>query len=411
MALAAATGLTSPALAQTETVTFQQVLERPNDLRLNLRYAQQRTDAGDLLSAAAALERLLFVEPNWDRARLMYAGVLYRLGDYTAAQREIELLEGRDLSDSALSELDAYKRRTASKVGRTRVSGRLSVGAAYDDNAGSLISEDGLIAADTVDQWSFVGRGALDVVHALGESQSVKAFVHLDGYYKKFEDDEFDGFSILNGKAGFRGTLGVIDWTANLSGRDVMVRGDRYLTEYGGQFSLHHDITARTGLTVSYGIHEQQYESVFDGGDSFAELRDGMRYDAGLRVAHAFSPRLRGSVGVGYRDKTADLDDFAYDFYALTGGLDAFLPKAAYIDTDLIYRDYSYDGIREDEFLYGRAAVGIPLSSLFRTAAGGFASGLSIELAVNHTDRSSNVELFDFESTGGTARLIWRFGG
>jgi len=53
-------------------ISYQQILDAPDDLRLNLQYARQEVKSGRLQQAAAALERLLLQRPNWDSLRLFY---------------------------------------------------------------------------------------------------------------------------------------------------------------------------------------------------------------------------------------------------------------------------------------------------------------------------------------------------
>lgn len=94
-------GLIEPATAQdgfnddNEIITFEEIYNNPSDENLNLLYARQRAEAGDLLRAAGTLERLLYTEPDWDSARLNYALILHQLDDKQAATRELDILEDR----------------------------------------------------------------------------------------------------------------------------------------------------------------------------------------------------------------------------------------------------------------------------------------------------------------------------
>ncbi len=92
------------------TITFEQVFADPANQDLNLNYARQQAAAGDYLSAASTLERLLYTQPNWDSARLFYALVLYRLDDPQAAIRELNILETRPLSHEQQQLFSTYKK-------------------------------------------------------------------------------------------------------------------------------------------------------------------------------------------------------------------------------------------------------------------------------------------------------------
>lgn len=112
-------GAASTAIAQNtipltaHTVTFEQVLANPDNQDLNLHYASQKAKQGDYLSAASALERMLYSQPNWDSARVFYAVVLEKLDDKMGVVRELELLQGRSLSAHQRSQISVLKRKTA----------------------------------------------------------------------------------------------------------------------------------------------------------------------------------------------------------------------------------------------------------------------------------------------------------
>jgi len=95
LALAALAAAACPLCAGTAPaeVTFEQVLARPDDPDLNYRYALARVEAGDLLPALSALERVIAAAPKRYEALLVHALVLYRLESLDEASRELEVLE------------------------------------------------------------------------------------------------------------------------------------------------------------------------------------------------------------------------------------------------------------------------------------------------------------------------------
>ncbi len=400
-------------------VSFQDVLKNPTDISLNMRFAQERMAAGDLLAAAAAMERLLFYEPNWDEARVLYAGILYRLGDFAAAKRETALLEKRDLTPEARSLVNRYDARINAASKPTRVGGYLSLGAGYDENASTLIAEDNIDPEiSETEQYSFVARGRLTVERDLSQTRDRELFAVLDGFTKQFDDqDTIDGYSILKAKAGLKGSTDRYGWRVNTSGRHVNIGGDSYLNELGVEARLTHQLTGKTSLAIQVGAHDQSYDQVFGPQDT-SDLRSGPRYDVSVSAKHRLSSRVALSARGHYRHKGVDEDDnaiaenFAYDVFGVELGGNLFLSRGVYVDGDVLYRDFSYDGDqgREDEYAYGRVAVGVPVSTLVRQAGGTVADRLILEAAVYHLDRGSNIDVFEYESTGAEARVVWRFG-
>ena len=96
------------------------VLRAPDDVEFTLAYAQKRASAGDLIGAAAALERLLLNKPNWHAARVFYAAVLIRLDDLQAAKRELALLKDVQLTPDQQSEVAKYERLANRQTAKTR---------------------------------------------------------------------------------------------------------------------------------------------------------------------------------------------------------------------------------------------------------------------------------------------------
>ena len=158
------------------TITFNQIFANPDDSQLNLNYARQQAKAGDLLSAASALERLLYTQPNWDSARLYYALVLYRLDDTQAAMRELDNLDNRPLTPEQRAQVTAYREDFRNPVLSGKVdtfAGRVSLGVRYDDNAGNALADSLIINTNQGDE-SFVGYGILKFTTPLGQNDKVK---------------------------------------------------------------------------------------------------------------------------------------------------------------------------------------------------------------------------------------------
>ena len=149
------------------------VLQAPDDVEFTLAYAQKRANAGDLIGAAAALERLLLAKPNWHAARLFYAAVLVRLDDLQAAKRELALLKDVQLSPDQSAERAKYERLANRQTAKTRISGQVSVGFAYDSNAVAALANAVDLGAGVPiedDGLSVVTAGSLSAATQLGGS-------------------------------------------------------------------------------------------------------------------------------------------------------------------------------------------------------------------------------------------------
>lgn len=128
---------TAAAASQASTegvVTYEQVLERPDDVELNYRYAKGQIASGDLKGAAATLERVLMVKPELHKVRLVYAIVLYRLGNLSESERELAKLEEPAVPEPVRAEAATWRKAVAKGRKKNHLSGRLAAGFEYDTN-------------------------------------------------------------------------------------------------------------------------------------------------------------------------------------------------------------------------------------------------------------------------------------
>jgi len=71
-------------------ITFQDVLDDPDNLGLNFRYAKAQIDSGNLTGAVATLERMLLIDPDLAEIRVYYGLVLFRLDSLGEAERQLQ---------------------------------------------------------------------------------------------------------------------------------------------------------------------------------------------------------------------------------------------------------------------------------------------------------------------------------
>lgn len=121
-------------------VTYEQVLASPDDADLNYRYALTQVRHGDLKGASATFERILLLNPNLERVRLMYGVVLLRLDNLSEAERELRAVSTPSSAPDVRKEAEPFLAEAVRRQKRTQLSGRLSLGWEYDDNRNSAPS-------------------------------------------------------------------------------------------------------------------------------------------------------------------------------------------------------------------------------------------------------------------------------
>ena len=415
-----------PAYAQ--DVTFADILAAPDDTSLNLKYATEQAQAGNLLTAASSLERLLFYDPNWDEARLFYAVILYRLGDAKAAEYEIDLLEGRTLGPKAQVEYEKYSRLIKGHLNKTRFSGQVALGYSYDENVTGIFDEANVGGVEE-DDTALNVRGRLRVSHVLSEAHALRLVGEVRAYSKFYETLDSNDYTVVAGGGGLEGANGPYAWGAGLKAKNVAIDGDTYLTEVGVGFQMKRPVNEKLSWTITGDYVDQDYDNVVIGTIPTIreDERSGIKYSAGIKLDHKFTARLKGGLGLGYEVKRADFKPYEYTGPIANVTLDAFLIKGIYIDLDYIYRDLEYadpdpfiiDLItnpaspeREDKRQYFRGAVGVPLSVFFKgdTAASRRRfETTKLEFSAFHDQRDSNYTIYEYENTGAELAFVWRF--
>ena len=410
----------------TAAPTYEQVLAAPDDPQINLDYARAEADRGDLLNAAAALERILLTHPNAHGVRLFYAVVLYRLNDLQGARQQLRELETAHLTPLQTAELVKYESLVDRGESATTFTGKLSAGiGAESDAIGALLN-----------QLDFPGfhspkNGAAAVTSA---DVALSHDVTPHGDYALYASGTFysrtsfagPNADFLYGEArlGIAATTGRYSWQLGSVFRHYLIFDNPYLTEYGGQEQFNWHETPSLTWTATIEIVDQNYHEPsvrFLVPFLIPGTHDGTRYDASLGASFRVDSYSTVGVTLGYEGKNAGNPPFSYDSPFVMTNYHALLGRGAYLDFsgDFHYVDYAQ---RDDVFLFGRRredvrtdlrlAAGAPLSAFADAGAtGDFREDLILEGAVSFADRTSRFPLAPFHSLGGDLRLIWKFGG
>ncbi|WP_306250651.1 surface lipoprotein assembly modifier [Parvularcula sp. IMCC14364] len=427
-ALAVSASISALAAAQAQdTITFDDVFSNPDDKQLNIDYARQEAAAGNLLASAATLERLLLTDPNWDEARLFYAAVLYRLADYSGAEREVRILEGRSLSPQLQEQLEDFKGRIDNKQRKTRLSGSIAVGFTYDDNV-AVNNDDPSIDpnnAPTQSDEAFTFRARGKYEYEIGGEQDLKFVALFSTLSKRYDDFGRVDFNFIAARTGFEGANGPYDWRILADFKNLDIVGDQYLREGGASVRVRREMTAQTSLQLDADASYQEYDNITIGNTEtlFEDQRAGLKYTVIGSVNHKFDSQTRGSVGIGYQKKEADFEAYEFDTAFFTTSLSRSFKNGSYAIGSYFYRDVEYaapDTIvvpgatepREEDRHYARVAVGVPVGAVFESENANLQETLDdlrVEFSVFYDDRQANFDVYDYDNTGAEVQLIWNF--
>lgn len=422
-------GCATSALAQNAAITadpraptsFDQVLTAPDDQPTNLKYAREQASAGNLVGAAAALERLLIQQPDWHAVRLFYAGVLYRLDDLQAAQRELNVLKGRDLSETLRREVDKFQGLIAGRGSQTRFSGQAAIGVGYDSDAvGALANavDLGAGAPRNDDGLSVIASGSATGARKLGDD--IELFATVSAVTKASIAGPEQRYLRGEARAGVTWNNGKTSVSAMPLVRHVRVDNDAYLTEGGGRVEAVTKLSPRLSLTGAAEVVHQDFDEI-----SNVPLivpnsaRTGTAFDAAIGLGYRITGRQSIVFEFGYEHKSADYDPFGYAGPRLGASYAALLGRGSYFTLagSLRWLDYAaadllITGIkRQDTRLFLRGALGAPLSAFSVTGSThDWREATRLEGALSYVRRDSSDPYLDYDSFGAEMRMIYRFG-
>lgn len=417
--------------ARTVTVSEQDIYQNPDDNELNLQYAKEQIRLGEMLNAGAALERMLYSNPNWHSARLLYAAVLYRLDDQKAALRELSLLEKKELNAQQLETLTRYKEDfqltridsvlpvsganpsyTGPRAFRPvkPVSGKLIIGAAADSNAGNAFSDEAFGFSDQGDISAFIG-GKVELFVPISNSKTTLFTAGANVLTRRHETFSRADYGVYDVHAGVRIRAGKARASLDVVGRQLNISGEKYLTQIGPRVSYSQPVSSNTHVNVSLGAYNQDYDNL-----DFAPLedeRDGVKTVLQLGVATKLKPTQTILTAIGYETKSADLSAFAYTGPVAAIEFKQGLENGKYFNAQIRARQLNFEGSlqagnsdRKDSRLTARAAIGIPLGEITPKK---IMDAAILEIGANYNRRNSNIETNDYKNIGADLRLIIGF--
>ena len=401
-------------------ISFAEIYANPNDQELNLNYARQQAAAGDYLTAASTLERMLFTSPNWDSARLFYALVLFKLDDREAAERELSLLNSRPLTDQQRTQVLAYRNSIKGNSNETpsnSLKGKIAVGMRYDDNAGNALADTLLTFANRDDISAFI-QGTASYSNPIGDN-GLKFNAGVNGQirrHKTFSSADYDTFG---GRVGMSGDFSDgLAWSADILASQVNISGEKYLSQTGGRLMLKKVLSEQTGVWLRGTWYDQNYNNL-----SFTSVeptRSGNKISVAAGVIHKLNSDSFIGVSIGYEDKKAKNAAFAYDGFRLNGRFHKGFGNGLYLNGRATYRMIKYDGNsflnpaptrREDDHVSARLGLGASLSTIgsWLGMSEKSADSFGLETGINYTNRSSNNTLLKYKNVGADLKLVWNF--
>ena len=331
-----------------KNITYMQILQKPNDLDLNLKYAQQQGKIGNYKQTISTLERLNMLYPDNVEIKLYLLSVLVQADSPNKALSIIEEIRtSEDLTPEDLetvSEIESsIKERGKPKLWNYYAD--ISFGGIQNQNVNSVSktrlqsSSDSLIGFNTPKyDRTYSGSFGLTATRALGEASSFMINANVtDSEQEEETSDDFESYGLTFALDTSLGNQSLSPYLM-LSKTDYQDDADSFSLMYGigGYFS------AGERNSFSYGYSFSDSKGNRNTTDTTANETNSIGH--GFTFGHDFmiNEIISTSTGLGYSDSDAKVDaGNDYETYDLNFRLNFAFPWA-YISVGdaLSFNDY-----------------------------------------------------------------------
>ena len=326
--------LATSALSSEKNITYMQILQKPNDLDLNLKYAQQQGKMGNFKQTISTLERLTMLYPDNVEIKLYLLSVLVQVDSPEKANTIIEEMKlRRDLDPDDLETLVEIEEELKDREPSLwNITADLSFGALYTDNVNSVSKTRLQSESDSVvgfnsakyDRTLSGGLG-LSATRPIGEESSLLLNVsHSSSEQHAETDDDFQSYGFTLGLDTTLGNQSLSPYLM-LSKSDYQTDADSFSKMYGigGFFSVGERNSFSYGY--SYATSKGNHNSEDDTAMQTNSVAHGFTFGHDLIITEIIS----SSLSLGYSDTDARVDaGNDYETYDVGFGLNFAFPWA-----------------------------------------------------------------------------------
>ena len=400
-----------------KNITYLEILENPNDLDLNLKYAKQQSELGNFKQTISTLERLNMVYPDNVEIKLYLLSVLVQIDSPEKAKTIIEDMKSRRDLDSedleTLKEIEAELQEN--EPGLWTVALDMGLSNVWSNNVNSVSRTRLKMSSDSRAEFGSAKHDrtasaslGLSLSRPVGEQSSMLInFSHTTSDQYQEMDDDFQSYGLTLGFDTVFGNQSLSPYLI-ISTTDYMADADSYSLMYGigGFFSVGEN------HSISYGYSYSDSKANHNSEDDSANDDNAIAHSITLGYDYLFNSLISTSIGLGYGDSDAKSDggndaetydfSFALNFafpWALISVSNAhsfndYKREDTSIDSNTIRSDYS------DTFSIGLTkAIGdiFPLIDPNRN--------LFINFAFENVKSESNILNYDYDTDTFTVSL------
>ena len=330
-----------------KNITYMQILQKPNDLDLNLKYAQQQGKIGNYKQTISTLERLNMLYPDNIEIKLYLLSVLVQADSPNKALTIVEEIKtSEDLTPEDLETVNeiesALKERGKPKLWNFYAD--ISLGGIHSQNVNSVSktrlqsSSDEVIGFNTAKyDRTYSGSLGLTATRSFGETSSFMINANVtDSDQEEERSDDFESYGLTFALDTYLGNQNLSPYLmVNKTDYQDDADGFSLLYGIGGYFS------AGDRNSFSYGYSFSDSKNNKNSTDTTANDTNAIGHSYTLGHDFMINEIISTSTGLGYSDSDAKDDTNDYETYDLSFRLNFAYPWAYIsIGDALSFNDY-----------------------------------------------------------------------
>ena len=354
--------MTTFAVSSEKNITYMQILQKPNDLDLNLKYAQQQGKMGNFKQTISTLERLNMLYPDNTEIKLLLLSVLVQVDSPEKANTIIEEMKlRRDLEQEDLETLLEIEEELRNREPSLwNLTADISMGGLFTNNVNSVSKtrtkeeSDSIVGFNSaMHDRTLSGAIGISATRPIGEESSflINASHSLSEQY--FEaDDDFQSYGLTLALDTVLGNQSLSPYLM-LSKSDYQHDADSFSKMYGigGFFSV------GERNSISYGYAYSNSKGNDNTSDTTANETNSVGHSFTFGHDFILTPIISTNLSLGYSDTDARVDaGNDYETYDIGLGLNFAFPWAYIaVSNSIGFNDYkkadssvSADRLRSD---------------------------------------------------------------
>ena len=317
-----------------KNITYMQILQKPNDLELNLKYARQQGKAGNYKQTISTLERLIMVYPDNTEIKLYLLSVLVQADSPNKATTIIDNLKlNKDISAEDLEAVieieNDIKARGEPKVWSFFTD--LSFGTTYNDNVNSVSKTRTQMSSDSVVEFGSArydrtDTGTLGITASRTVGEESSFFVNANATESRQEIETGDDFESYALTFGFDTTFGIQSLSPYyiVNKTDYQDDADSFSYMYG----ISSYIPAGDRHTFSYSYSFADAKGNQNSSDTTSRDTNATSHTYNLGHDFVLNDLITSNLVLGYGDSDSNDDTGDYENYDFSVRLNFAFPWA-----------------------------------------------------------------------------------